>query len=488
MEGCKSPCLNQALDLVCAAPPQLLQPPSCVMDSSVRETIDRPHHITHSGIPSPPPSNYSEEDQGPGIGKPDMHSGPSSDVNASETTSPLRNVSGAATIFRATDRDEMNEAVDSEGKLVAFEIPCFGKNWKPTYIRRCQNSKFHVWEPIHGDLKNSGAQEKDDSWSSQLFIVTGLRTKSPSNHSSRSHISLISYISAIWLATSGLEYHRNVASVPAGHPVPGFPRFTRSIPLPKTLGTLIFKSKQIVLQTVANEENAFQLVTPRPFRRSIRRLRLLFILRTLLTPVCFASGPVLAYTLGTGLKPHSTNLGILTLLCLSTVVHPIAAWYTYRLGERAKVKDFAPDYREANRSFEMTLALGSSVAGILATVASPLVLGVYATMWVTFAGWTVVRNAREALFPRKEELETSLVDLTKHFDGSKSDSINLGPSDQVSSPDTPCKACAGPSRVVEKSQLPDLPDTDFSRSFSRAFDEAVKRELAMRRQVNAEYD
>ncbi|KIO16156.1 hypothetical protein M407DRAFT_34207 [Tulasnella calospora MUT 4182] len=40
----------------------------------------------------------------------------------------LRTVPGANTVFGTKDGGRINEAVDAEGKLIAFEIPSIGKN------------------------------------------------------------------------------------------------------------------------------------------------------------------------------------------------------------------------------------------------------------------------------------------------------------------------------------------------------------------------
>ncbi|KAG8910571.1 hypothetical protein FRC00_007967 [Tulasnella sp. 408] len=252
------------------------------------------------------------------------------------------------------------------------------------------------------------------------------------------------------------------------------------------LRLLVFKAKQIVVQSVANQENAFQFVTPRPFRRSIRRLRVYFVVRILFTPLDFAAAPVLAYTLGNDLKPDWTNLGILTTICLFTIAYPISAWYTYRLGERVRVKDFTSSFLKGYSSFELKVAFASTVAGLVAIKSPPLTMVAFAALWVGALTWRIVRTAQYTLFPSEEDPEKSLAELAEFFNNAKLETIM--PANPVPPSDVPCKACCGPIRTIEKSQPPDLPDTDFSRSFSEAFDEAVKRELVKREQANAEYD
>ncbi|KAG8917304.1 hypothetical protein FRC01_002528 [Tulasnella sp. 417] len=110
----------------------------------------------------------------------------------------------------------------------------------------------------------------------------------------------------------------------------------------------------------------------------------------------------------------------------------------------------------------------------------------FAAIWVGVITWRMVRTAQYTLFPREDDLGASLAALAGFFNNVNLETIT--PADAVPPSDVPCKACSGPIRVIEKSQLPDLPDTDFSRSFSEAFDEAVKRELVKRQQANAEYD
>ncbi|KAG8939736.1 hypothetical protein FRC04_005985 [Tulasnella sp. 424] len=270
-------------------------------------------------------------------------------------------------------------------------------------------------------------------------------------------------------------------STAASHLLPGVEGFAQDIDT-----TQINAPKQVVVQTVANQENAFQFVTPRPLRRSITRLRGIFILRTLSIPLFFGTAPALAYAFGAGQEVDWPNLAILVTLCFSTVLHPVAAWYTYHLGERVKVKDFMADYLGSNRAFEMKLAIAATVAGVAAITSSLSIMVALAVTWVATVSWNAARTAKNTLFPTTWELEKSLVELANNLNDVDSERNQTSNSPSVL--DGPCKACCGPIRVVEKSQVLDPPDTEFSRSFSQAFDEAVKRELVKRREANAEYD
>lgn len=492
------------------------------------------------------------------------------DVKAADATgnpNHLRAVPGATTVFGTKDGGGINEAVDAEGELIAFEIPPIGKNWKPTYIRRCSNSKFHVWEPLHGwepcaqmigctgrkhkchrvcdmfDRKGTyafwSARERRfievsvvycDGIAYQIaFKLDGVKfhllKRWPHEYwhlvdgpiqtppfkfgfiraTTRTNVSFFHFnlaLSAIVLAIisnySTTTVQRTLFQTSAWRVVPAWLfdilfQVSKDSPRISThrryLRLLIFKAKQIVIQSVANQENAFQFVTPRPLRRSIRRLRVYFFVRMLFTPLNFASGPVVAYALGTGpkvSKPNWINVGILTAICLFTIAHPISAWYTYRLGERVRVKDFTSSFLENNGAFEIKLAIGSTVAGVVAVTSSPLTMVAFAAIWVGAITWRIVCTARHTLFPAEDNLKESLAELADFFSSVNLETITAANS--VPPSDDPCKACSGPIRTIEKSQLPDLPDTDFSRSFSEAFDEAVKRELVKRQEANAEYD
>ncbi|KAG9049196.1 hypothetical protein FS837_010918 [Tulasnella sp. UAMH 9824] len=492
------------------------------------------------------------------------------DVKAADATGNpdhLRAVPGAATIFQTQDGGGINEAADAQGKLIAFEIPPIGKNWKPTYIRRCSNSKFHVWEPLHGwepcaqTIGCTGRNHKchrvcdmfDQKgiyqfWSARerrfielsvvycdgiayqiAFELDGVKfhllKRWPHEYwhlvdgpirtplfkfgfiraTTRTKVSFFHFnlvLSAIVMAIISNHSIPTVQHTPfqisAWRALIAWPLYLSDIlfqvskdsPRISThrryLRLLIFKAQRIVVRSVANQENAFQFVTPRPFRRSIRRLRVYFIVRILFTPLDFAAAPVLAYTLGTGLQPDWTNLGILTTICLFTIAYPVSAWYTYRLGERARVKDFTSSFLKDYGSFELKIAFGSTVAGLVAIKSSPLTMVAFAALWVGALTWRIVRTAQYTLFPPEEDPEKSLAELAEFFSNAKLETISCASS--VPPSDVPCKACSGPIRIIEKSQPPNLPDTDFSRSFSEVFDEAVKRELVKREQANAEYD
>ncbi|KAG8953794.1 hypothetical protein FRC04_001424 [Tulasnella sp. 424] len=189
------------------------------------------------------------------------------------------------------------------------------------------------------------------------------------------------------------------------------------------------RAQQIVFQTVANQENAFHFVTPRPSAD--------------LSPGFGSSsffGPSL-YPSSSALRRH---------LPISTVLLPVAAWCTYRFRERAKVKDFMSDCLESNRTFEMKPAIAATVAGVAAIMSSPSVMVARAPTWVSTMSWNAARTARNALSPTTREIEKSLVELPNNLNDVNSEPTQTSNSSSV--PDGPCKACCGPIRVVEKSQ------------------------------------